>query len=145
MDRLNAEFREQKILLGEQLKPIFSEVLRLLGFLIENIGTIATVVKRGTIAFVAYKTAVFALNGGLKAASIGMKAMTIATRALNVAMRANPVGLLVGGLALLVPLLFKGKEGTEEMNEAQSEQEARMKRITDIQDKYQQNKRNSIS
>ena len=145
MDRLNAEFREQKILLGEQLKPIFSEVLRLLGFLIENLGTIATVVKRGTIAFVAYKTAVFALNGGLKAASIGMKAMTIATRALNVAMRANPVGLLVGGLALLVPLLFKGKEGTEEMNEAQSEQEARMKRITDIQDKYQQNQIKEIA
>ena len=112
---VNAEWRAQKIALGEQLKPIFMAVLDIFSTMIENSQQIMAVIKGVTAAFIAYGTAVAAQNAGQRVYNAGVKMITaskflytkglkaaiIQVKALNTASKAN-VFLLIASAIIAV-------------------------------------------
>lgn len=121
------------IALGEsylpELKNAVSVGIRWAGFLENNIDTIKTIIKvllQAGKALVIYKATIFAMQRGLKLATIahnsfrfaviahnrGLKSAITLTKSFNVAMKANVIGAVVAGLVTLVSWLRKTRNET---------------------------------
>lgn len=100
--RLNSEWSAQKVLVGEELKPIFSFFISLLSGLVKSLTTITKVLKTGAVAATAYGAAILIANirsGTFKASTISL---TGAFKKLNTVIRANPYAALAGLVAGVV-------------------------------------------
>jgi len=98
-NRLNAEYSAQKILLGRELKPIFSAILNTLSFLIKNFTNIGKALGTGVVAWTAYSVAIAigtARSKGFSLATIDLRGKI---RALNATIMKNPIALLVAAIA----------------------------------------------
>lgn len=101
-NRLNAEWTAQKILVGEELKPIFSFFLKTLSGLIKSLTTIVKVLKTGAVAMTAYGAAVLLANVRSGTLNIGTIKLTGTFKKLNAVIMRNPLALLAGLIAGVV-------------------------------------------
>ena len=105
-NRLNAEFTKQKILLGEELKPIFSAVIKSLSFIIENAKGIGIALKSSLIIWGAYKASILLTTISLKGLSVASVLATAKQRILNSVVMKNPYVFAATALATLVAGLY---------------------------------------
>jgi TP901 family phage tail tape measure protein len=111
--RLNAEWTAQKVLLGEELKPIFANVINTMSTLISHAQTIGRVLKSGAVAWGTYQVGVVAANVIQKVMNGTITQATIKQKALNLAVKANPYVLFASLLAGAVAMLWDSAEATE--------------------------------
>jgi len=125
--RLNAEFSAQKILLGEELKPVFQAVINALTFMIEKANAIGITLKAGALAWGVYSVAIALSNVRLATFSVASTLADAKARVLNSTLLKNPYVLAATALAALVGGLYayiKASEGTLSMRE-------RLKKVDD--------------
>ena len=85
-------------------------------FIDNNLGTAITVVKRLTIAFMAFKTAM-AISKTMEAVAGAIGLVTKAQWALNAAQYANPIGFIITSIGLLIIWLIKLAGGFDNLKE----------------------------
>mgnify|MGYP003624275561 FL=1 len=88
--RLNSQYTAQKVLLGEELKPIFIAVIDSLSWIIKHSSRIALLLKTGAVAWGLYKVGIMLTNLQLKSFSIGASVARAKTLLLNSALMKNP-------------------------------------------------------
>ena len=136
LSRLNAEFSAQKILLGEELKPVFTGVIDALSFIIENAKAIGITLKAGAIAWGVYTTAIALSNLRLKTFSVSATLADVKAKILNSTILKNPYVFAATALAALVSGLYayiKATEGTLTMRKRLSNIESAATEQSQIQ------------
>jgi TP901 family phage tail tape measure protein len=123
-NRLNAEFRAQKILLGEELKPVFQTFINILTFFVDKLGFITATLKTGVIAFTAYNVALGLTKINLNSLGKALTFANIKQKILNITVKANPYVLAATAIATLVGAIFSFGKETEETVEKTSALEA---------------------
>jgi len=150
--RLNGEWTTQKILLGEESKPIFIAMNDALSFLIKNLDTVWAIVKGVTVAFVAYNFAAIVqiAKTGIQTAATWLQVM--AQRALNTAMKANPILLLISlgaGLAASYSSMSKetdkATDSQNKLNKAQQEAAEKEKALQQAQKQREESQASEIT
>jgi len=106
--------REAAQALSEQLTSgikLASSFFQLFAENRESLATAADATFRLVTAVGVYVAAVKAQTLWTKRAVIAQKAATVAQRGLNAAMKANPIGLVVSALTVVLPFLYRFRDG----------------------------------
>lgn len=119
-NRLNAEFRAQKILLGEELKPVFQTFINILSFIVSKLGVITATLKTGVIAFTAYNVALALASINVKKLGQSLTIANVKQRILNLTVLKNPYVAAATALATLVGAIFSFGKATDEAVESVS-------------------------
>lgn len=120
-NKSTAEYTDKQAKLGAKMEPITTAIqniksaaLDAVGWALDNLPTVGTVVAGVTAAIVAQKIATLAATAASKGMTLAQYAMATAQKVLNAAMSANPIGLIILAVTALVAAfvhLWKNCEG----------------------------------
>jgi len=144
-NRLNGEWTKQKILLGEQTKPIIEKLLNMLSYFITHLSGIARLLKIAVVSWAAYNVVTMLAWARNKLLAASVVDLTIKQRIFNQVAKMNPYALAISAVTTLIMLISTLSGKKKELTDIEKLEIETKKKIADEQEELNKNHKQEIA